>query len=111
LDATLAVGVARQIQPLPRPLLAVMRGLEQLIDEALVCLGPRVRQKSRGLFGCRWQSDQVQIHAAQQSSLRSFRRRLDTRAIELRENKGVDWIANPFLPPHSRRLLATDRGK
>ncbi len=37
-----AIGIAREVEPVARPLLAVMRRIEQAIDQALVCVGPVV---------------------------------------------------------------------
>src|SRR5262245_17837243 len=42
---TFALGVARQIQPMPPPALSVMRGTEQAVDQLFVGRRRRITQK------------------------------------------------------------------
>ena len=71
-DAAFAVGIAGQVQPVTRPLLAIVRRGEQLIDEALVCALALVGEESFRLFGRGRQAGQVEIQPAQQGALVRF---------------------------------------
>ena len=57
------VGIARQIQPLPRPMLAVGRLGQQTINQFAVGIGSVVLHEQVHLGQGRWQTGQVQRHA------------------------------------------------
>src|SRR5262245_12084647 len=64
-----ALGVTRQVEPVARPLLAVMRTVEQTVDHLLKSPGRVVGQKRVDLFGRRRQSGQIERRATQLSDL------------------------------------------
>ena len=84
LHAALAVGESRQIQPRPRPLLAVVLGLHQPVHEAFISARLVVGEKSRSLLRGGQQADQVQVQPADQRRFWRFGRRFDAVAFELR---------------------------
>ena len=59
------VGVAREVEPVARPALAVVRRGEQAIDEPFVGVGTFVGQKRVDLRGRRRQAGQVERDAAE----------------------------------------------
>ena len=58
------VGIAGQIEPSPRPALAVARAGEQSIDELFISLGARVGDEGVELGGRRRQADQIEVDAS-----------------------------------------------
>ena len=64
---TVPVAVSPDIHPVPAPALAIMRAVEQPIDDLLVGVGRFVGQKSLHFGARRRQADQVEIDAPQQA--------------------------------------------
>ena len=72
------VGVARDVQPLQRPALAVMGGGQQALDQIGVSSRRAVVQELRRFFGSRGKPNEIEIDAPQQLFLRDGRRRLQS---------------------------------
>ena len=72
----LGVGVAREVEPVPRPALAIVRRLEEPIKERFIRLRRVVAAKGFNFFGSRRETSEVQSHAADERfSRRRGRRR------------------------------------
>ena len=85
-----AVGVASQVEPRQRPPLAVVLGGEQPVDHSLVSVRRRVVDEPFDFFGRRWQPDQRQRYAPNQSRPIGRRRRLEPRVLQAAKNEMVD---------------------
>src|SRR6185369_6415507 len=65
-----AIGVARQVEPVARPLLAVMRRIEKTIDQAFVSVGAVVIEVLANLFGSWGKAGKIEADAAKQGEFR-----------------------------------------
>src|SRR5438094_248580 len=65
-------GVAHEVEPVPGPVLAMVRAGQEAIDEALVGIGTVVGQIVVDFLGCRRQSRQIEREAANERSLVGF---------------------------------------
>ncbi len=65
----IGIGVSRNVQPVPSPALAVVRGVEQAVDDAGERIGLIVVEKRSDFFGGRRQAGQVESGAADEGSL------------------------------------------
>ena len=77
------VDIARCVEPVPAPPLAEVWRLQQLIDEMLPGIGPRVVEER---LHRRWlgrQSDQIEIRSANQRGPIGFRRKRQLPGLEL----------------------------
>ena len=92
------VGVARHVQPVAPPALAIVRRLQQFIHRPSVCPRACVRDEHRDLGGRRRQAGQVEAHAAQQCRLGRLRRRRDTRLRLLGGDENIDRVFRPRAP-------------
>ena len=89
------IGVAPDIHPVPRPAFAVMRALEQFIDNHLP--RPRVHQLlTRG-----WKPDEIEVQTAQQD--RPFRRwlRLEPTRLPATLQQHINHIASIVRQRHA----------
>ena len=98
------VGVAGDVKPMPAPALAVVRGLQQPLDQATVRAGFFVVDERTDFRRAREQPGQVQAHPADQSPPVRFGGRLQAFGFELGEHECVNGIAVPALSVHARRL-------
>src|SRR5215470_5596544 len=90
-----AVGVSRQVEPVPSPSLAVMRAGEQAINDLRVSRLGRVLQKLRRL-SWRWrQARKIEIDPAQQLVGRGRAIRTEAILFELAQNERVNFIPHP----------------
>jgi len=104
IGVALGVGVARQIKPAARPVLAV-GGLRQLtIDVALVGSGRGVSDKRLHFLQRRRQAGQIQCHPAREHGTSGFRLRFDSRPLQRCDDEPVDRAARPSGVAHHRRL-------
>ncbi len=101
-------AIARQVEPVPPPALAVLRRGEQAVDHFVVGVGRVVGDEGGDLFGSRRQAGEVEGGAAQQCDLIGGRGGLDLLGFELGENELVDGIARPRRMLHGRRRLRLD---
>ena len=105
---TEAVGITREVEPVPAPAFAVMRGVEQPIDNALerrARVAVRSRKERRSLLRGRRQADQVVVHAPQQRPIFRPTIRLQLGRLQLGEDKPIDFIFRPL------RILDRRRGR
>ena len=109
LFVAVGIGVAREVEPVARPLLAEVRRGERAVDHALVCVGAGVLEEGGDFGGRRRQSGQVERHAADQGRFRGFGRRLDVFGVEPGQDEIVDRIASPRGVANGRRSGAADR--
>ena len=104
-----ALGVARQVQPVPRPALAVVRRGEQPVDDLLEGVRGLVGEERLDLFRRGRQAGQVERGAADQRDLVSRGSGLDILFFKLLKDKCVDWIPNPGRVLNSRYKLVGGR--
>src|SRR5262249_40260909 len=91
----ITVGVTRQVEPWTSPLLSVMIGAEQAIDDALIRLWRAIGQKGRNVLRCWWQSDQIKADSANQRCSICLTRRRKMFLLESLKNESVDWVSYP----------------
>ena len=92
------VGVARRVQPVAPPALAVVRRLQQPVHHLFERVRTCVRDKRSDLRRGRRQAGQVETHAAQQRRLGRLRRRRDTRLRLLGGDENIDRVFRPRAP-------------
>ena len=103
LFVAIAVGVAGEVQPVARPLLAVMLGSEEPVNQSFVGAGAVVSEEGLRLPR-RWrQARQVQAHATQQGRTAGFGGRREALGLQLGKHEPVDRIADPDSVLHRRR--------
>ena len=98
------LGETHQVEPVPRPALAVLRRSEQAIHHLRESLRRRVVQKRPDLRRLRRQSNQIKIRAPQQRGLFRRRRGLEVLLLQFREQKAVDVHRRPARVLHRRRF-------
>src|SRR5262245_47732657 len=98
-----AVGVSRQVEPVPSPSLAVMRAGEQAINDLSVSRLGGVLQKLRRLFWRRRQAREIEIDPAQQLAWRGRAIRAETVLFKLAQNENVNFIPYPAAVFHLRQ--------
>ncbi len=93
------VGVARQVEPHPRPALAEGGGRQQPVHQALICVRRGIAHESVRLRDRRRQPGQIERHAPDQRIPVRLHRRSEAFALQAGQRKPVDPVAAP------RRLL------
>src|SRR5262249_4522869 len=91
----IAVGVARDIEPVPRPPLAVMRRRKETVNKSLVGVGAPVAEEGIDLGRCRRQAGQVEAETANQRGAVRLGRGRKSLLLQPRQDKAVDVIAHP----------------
>ena len=89
------IGVARDIQPVAAPALAIVRRGQQPVDEALPAASRAVVEKFGGLGGRGRQADQIEISAADQRCRVGFGRRFESALLHGLQQERVDGMAVP----------------
>ena len=102
--AAVGIGIARNVQPMPPPALAVARVSEQPVDFLTVCVGVGIAGESMHLLGSRGQADEVEIEASQQEPLRGRRGGSQLAALQLGQDEGIDRVLHPLVMAHPRDL-------
>ena len=87
-----SVGVVRDIEPMPRPMLAVPGRSEQPCDEFLVSLLVLVGDKRCHLFGSRRQSGEIIVEPADERAAVGFGRWIEVFLLQLCADERIDWI-------------------
>ena len=100
-----------QVEPVSRPTLAVVRRVQQVVDDLSESLRRIVRQKLRDRFGRRRQSSQIEICPAQQCQAISRRSGGQATVFQSRQNKGIDRVPHPIGANDRRRLRSLGRLK
>ena len=90
----LRIRVARHVQPVPSPPLAVMRRLQQPLDHALECTGCGVGHKRIDLFRRRRQARQIKRRAAEQCHLVRLGRKPQPARPQLRQQERIHRCAH-----------------
>ena len=109
------VGIASEIEPVPRPALAIMGRGEQPIDDLRERLGRLISEEGVDLLGGRWQPGQVERGAAYQGPLIGRRGRRQPLFLELGQDETIDrrrWPAHRFHTGRNRvarRLKGPER--
>ena len=89
----LALAEADDVEPVPRPALAVMGRGEQAVDQPLVGVGVRVGDERLDLLGRRRQAEQVEGEPADQRAAVGLGRRIAGRPPpSLRQDESVDRL-------------------
>ena len=96
------VGIAREIQPEPRPALAEVRRSEQPIHQLLVGVRAAVRHEVVHFLHVGRQPGQVEAQTADQRFARGLRRGREFLPLQPRQDEGVDGIAYPRRPCRPR---------
>ena len=99
------VGIAGQIEPPPRPALAVTRAGKQLVDEFFISLGAVVGDEGVELGGRRRQADQIEMDAPAERGPIGFDSRLQPFAGEPVADEEIDrilWRCGPGRVCHLR---------
>jgi len=97
-ESTEPVAVAGHVQPVPAPAFAVMRGIQQSVDQAGPRVGTVVLLERPDLLGSRRQADQVECHTADQRAAVGGRCPVESRGFEPGEDKPVDVLPAPVGP-------------
>ena len=105
ISITGAVCIAREVQPLPRPVLAIRRLGQQAVDQFPVSLRGLVRDKRLHLIRRRRQSREIQTHASYERMLVRLPRGVPPAPFQLREDKAIHVIASPLRILHRRQCL------
>ena len=101
--ATEPVAVARDIEPVPPPALAVLRRSEQRIDDFCERIRRRVGEKSFYLIRSRRQSSDVEIRPADECVLFRSGRRFQPRSFQSRQHESIHRIPHPSSVLHYGR--------
>ncbi len=106
------VGVARQVEPVSRPALAVAGRFEQPVDQGRVGLRALVVDESVGLFRRGRQADEIEVEAANQCVAVSFSSRFQLFFLDACQDELVDRVAGPGSVPGCRQrgLFRRDKG-
>jgi tetratricopeptide (TPR) repeat protein len=95
LEATVLFGIARQIEPRPRPAFAVMRTGEQTVYGFFISDGCSVGEKVIRFLQRRRQPCQIERNAPQQGQLVGFRRRLQPFLFQPRQHETIYRVTRP----------------
>ena len=120
---TVALTVARHVQPVSRPTFSVMRGGQQAVDQLPVGGRRRIPDEIIDHSRCRWQPEQVKVKAPGENGGRGRHSRRNPLLLQPATNKGVDgvgWIgagadrwhrnlSNRLKRPPSRSRLTLPR--
>ena len=98
----IALGEPHHVQPMPRPLFAIPRRIQQPVHQLLICIRPLVRDKRRNLLRRRRQPVQVKSNPPNQRRPVRLRSRRQLRLPQPGQHKRIDRRANPRL---RRRVL------
>ena len=101
---SIAVSVAREIQPVAPPPLTEMGRLQHALDQVLPGPGALVLHKPAHLRRPGQEARQVQAQAADQGIPVSLRGGRETRALHFRKDKSIDGVAGPGISIHHRRF-------
>ncbi len=104
---SVAVGVPGRIQPVSTPALAVVRGREESVDDAVGRARRVVGQKGVHFLHGRRKAHQIEVKTPQESDAIRLRRRDQARGLQSCADKGVDRVASRFrggrhFRPHRR---------
>ena len=103
------VGVVHDVEPVPRPALAVARRREQAIDEAFVLVDRGIGDVRIDLVRRGRQSDEVEVHAPTERACVGFGRHGERVFRELRGDERVDGIRACVLRVRRRQGGLHDR--
>jgi len=109
LFVAIAIGIMGEVEPVPRPLLAVMRRIKQAVHHALIGIGTLVVQERRGLFKSGGQAGEIETHPAEQRRRSGRRGRRNALAFQTGENEPVDCIGRPGAVMHGGRVRMLNR--
>ena len=93
--ARIVLAIARHVEPVATPALAVVRRCEQPVDDLLESVGRGVVDELLDLFGRRRQSDQVEAGAAEEPAPVGHADRRKALFLELGEDEAVDVGLRP----------------
>ena len=105
------LGIADQVEPVPRPALAVARRGQQAVDQALVGVGRVVGQECVDFLGGRRQPGQVEGRAADQGRLVGLRGGRQAVVEKRLENESVDRVSRPVGPVVGPRIDRLGNGR
>ncbi len=100
------LGVAHEIEPVPPPLLAVVRAGQQAIEQRRprgVGIGLPCGDERVDLLGRRRKTGQVEARPSKQGVRIGLGRRRQPDLLELREDEVIDLVAAPLGVQHARR--------
>src|SRR4029077_16312305 len=100
---TATVGIARHVQPMPRPANPVLFRSEQLVDQFFISLGRLVGHKALHPFGTGWKPGEIKACPADERALVRGRRGGNASSAEFCSNEIVDRILYPVVVFDSRR--------
>jgi hypothetical protein len=89
------VGVAGEIQPLPRLVLAVTVVGEESVDEPLDGVGRAIGDEGIDLLGRGRQAHEVGVEPADERGPIGLGRRREPRRLDLREHEAIDVVPHP----------------
>ena len=84
------VDIARRVEPVPAPTLAVVRRGQQRIDESLVGIGLRIGEKRCDRRRFRGQTDQIEIRTTDQRTAIGLGGKRDSLGFQFRQQESVD---------------------
>jgi hypothetical protein len=89
------IGIADQVEPVLRHALAVMRGGQQAIHQALVRIRPAIRKKCVDLLRLGWETEEIQAQPADQRIPIGALRGPNPFLLEAGQDEAVDRIEGP----------------
>ncbi len=103
-DVGLVLGVAGDVQPHPRPMLAEVRGSEQPFDDFPLRIGRFIRDKGFDLLGRGRQADQIERHPPEPNPPIGRRRGREFRVFHPFEHKRIQRPFDPCGVLNRRRI-------
>ncbi len=106
------VAVAGRVEPVPRHLLAILRRIDQAVDELVVRLGRFVGDEAIDLGQRGGQAGQVEAHAANERGFVGFGRGVQPFFVEPGQDEAVDRVTGQLRTLHGRRgrMLRLEEG-
>ena len=100
------VGITHKIQPVSSPTLAIMRAVQQTINDSLKGVGLMIMNECVDFVRCRWQSDQIKCRPSQQRLPIGWFHWRELLLFESIVHKAIDHVRGPgILNPRRRDTL------
>ena len=92
---SLILAIACDIEPVPRPPLAIVRRFEQPVDQPFVRQRTLIRDKRRHVIGSRREADQIERRSSNERSLVRLPHRRQASGFELGQDELIERPARP----------------
>ena len=101
---SVGLSVPYQVEPVPRPLLTVMRIIEQPLNHAPIGPRRRVSNKARDFLRTGRQTEHVEVGATNPRALVGFRRRIQPAGKKFLKNELINGVSRPAAIIHFRNF-------